>query len=224
MNRELVPVARIASDFAGKFGVPRQAGLVDTLTATVVFEPGFRNLDALRGIDGFSHLWLIWLFSLNPPDAWSTTARPPRLGGNRRMGVFATRSPFRPNNLGLSCVRLLDVDLAGTQGPTLRVGGADLVDGTPIVDIKPYVGADCHPDASVGFTTMNADYRLAVEIPEHLLALVPEERREALRGVLAEDPRPAYQHDPERVYGMTFAGREVRFRVADGILTVVDVK
>lgn len=223
MSRELVPVARIRSDFADKFGVPRQAGLVDELTATVVFEPRFRDPDALRGIDGFSHLWLVWLFSLNAPDAWATTARPPRLGGNRRMGVFATRSPFRPNNLGLSCVRLLGVDLDGSQGPTLRVGGADLVDGTPIVDIKPYVGADCHPDATVGFTTLNADYRVTVEIPEHLLARVPEDRRKAMRGVLAEDPRPAYHHDPDRVYGMMFAGREVRFRVADGVLVVVDV-
>ena len=218
---EIRVIARIHSDFPTKFGIPRQSGLVE---ARIVFEPEFRNPDALRGIEGFSHLWLIWQFSQAIRPDWSPTVRPPRLGGNTRMGVFATRSPFRPNALGLSSVRLERVDYEGEDGPALVVAGADLMDGTPIFDIKPYLRyGDCHPEASGGFTDAQERKLLAVEFPEPWLARVPEEKREALRGVLANDPRPSYQHDPERVYGMTFAGLEVRFRVADGTLTVVEV-
>ena len=218
------PIARIRSDFPAKFGVPRQAGLVEELRAAVVFEPSFRFPEALRGIEGFSHLWLIWEFSENKGKKWSPTVRPPRLGGNRRLGVFATRSPFRPNPIGLSCVRLEGVELDTAEGPVLRVSGADLVDGTPILDIKPYVPyADCRPEAAGGFAPQAPGGALAVEFPPHLLERVPENRREALAGVLAQDPRPPYQDDPDRVYGFGFAGLEVRFTVRDGALTVVSV-
>ena len=219
------PIARIRSEFPTKFGVPRQAGLVEGLRAAVVFEPPYRVADALRGIEGFSHLWLIWEFSENKRAGWSPTVRPPRLGGNQRLGVFATRSPFRPNPLGLSCVKLDKVELSGPDGPVLWVSGADLVDGTPILDIKPYLPyADCRPEAVGGFAGEAPEGRLAVDIPRSLLSRVPEERREALIGVLAQDPRPPYQNDPDRVYGFGFAGLEVRFRVGDGVLTVVDVE
>lgn len=219
------PVARIRSDFPTKFGIPRQAGLVEALSATVVFEPEFRDPEALRGIEEFSHLWLIWEFSAAKRDSWSPTVRPPRLGGNTRMGVFATRSPFRPNPIGLSCVRLLGVEHTHDAGTVLHVAGADLMDGTPIFDIKPYIPyADCHPDATEGFTAPGQDYLLEVDIPQHLLARIPEDRREALKGVLAQDPRPSYQRDPERVYGFGFAGLEVRFTVRDGVLLVQDIK
>lgn len=218
-------VAHIESDFPTKFGIPRQAGLVAELTATVVFEPEFRNPEALRGIEGFSHLWLIWEFSEAKRQTWSPTVRPPRLGGNTRLGVFATRSPFRPNPIGLSCVRLEGVENTADRGTVLRVSGADLMNGTPIFDIKPYVPyADCHPDAREGFTAPGQDYLLRVEIPEALLECVPEDRREALRGVLAQDPRPSYQRDPERVYGFGFAGMEIRFTVRDGVLAVTDIR
>lgn len=218
------PIAHIRSDFPAKFGIPRQAGLVAELRAQVVFEPEFRNPEALRGIEGFSHLWLIWEFSGNRREGWSPTVRPPRLGGNIRMGVFATRSPFRPNPIGLSCVRLDRVEWDGPRGPVLHVLGADLMDGTPIYDIKPYVPyADCHPEASQGFASPDAGWRLEVDIPEELLARVPEGERAALRGVLAQDPRPAYQRDPERVYGFGFAGMEVRFTVRDGMLRVEEI-
>ena len=218
------PIARIRSEFPTKFGVPRQAGLVEGLRAAVVFEPPYRVADALRGIEGFSHLWLIWGFSENKRTGWSPTVRPPRLGGNQRMGVFATRSPFRPNPLGLSCVKLEQVEPSGPDGPVLWVSGADLVDGTPIWDIKPYVPyADCRPEAVGGFAGEAPGGRLAVDIPQSLLLRVPEEHREALTGVLAQDPRPPYQNDPDRVYGFGFAGLEVRFRVENGVLTVVDV-
>ena len=219
------PVARIRSDFPTKFGIPRQAGLVEALSATVVFEPEFRDPEALRGIEDFSHLWLIWEFSAAKRDSWSPTVRPPRLGGNTRMGVFATRSPFRPNPIGLSCVRLLGVEHTHDAGTVLHVAGADLMDGTPIFDIKPYIPyADCHPDATEGFTAPGQDYLLEVDIPQRLLARIPEDRREALKGVLAQDPRPSYQRDPERVYGFGFAGLEVRFTVRDGVLLVQDIK
>ena len=219
------PVARIRSDFPTKFGIPRQAGLVEALTATVVFEPEFRDPEALRGIEDFSHLWLIWEFSAAKRDSWSPTVRPPRLGGNTRMGVFATRSPFRPNPLGLSCVRLLGVEHTHDACTVLHVAVADLMDGTPIFDIKPYIPyADCHPDATEGFTAPGQDYLLEVDIPQRLLARIPEDRREALKGVLAQDPRPSYQRDPERVYGFGFAGLEVRFTVRDGVLLVQDIK
>lgn len=217
-------IAHIHSDFPTKFGVPRQSGLVPELQARIVFEPEFRNPDALRGIEGFSHLWLIWQFSEAVRGEWSPTVRPPRLGGNARMGVFATRSPFRPNPLGLSCVKLEGVEREGADAPALLVSGADLMDGTPIYDVKPYVPyADAHPDALGGFASRRAE-TIAVDFPPALLARVPEERRAALTGVLAQNPRPRYQDDPARVYGMSFGDLEVRFRVADGVLSVVDIE
>ncbi len=219
------PVAHIESDFPTKFGIPRQAGLVESLTATVVFEPEFRDPEALRGIEGFSHLWLIWEFSEAKRQTWSPTVRPPRLGGNARLGVFATRSPFRPNPIGLSCVKLEGVEVTADKGTVLHVSGADLMNGTPIFDIKPYVPyADCHPEASEGFTAPGQDYLLDVEIPAELLERIPENRREALKGVLAQDPRPSYQRDPERVYGFGFAGLEIKFSVQDDVLTVMDIQ
>ena len=214
-------IAVIHSDFREKFGIPRQSGLVPGTRAWIVFEPEYRNPDALRGIEGFSHLWLIWSFSKAERPGWSPTVRPPRLGGNTRMGVFATRSPFRPNPIGLSCVTLEGVEAHGQHGVSLLVGGADLMDGTPILDIKPYHPlSDCHPDARGGFASARADYAVAVEFPPELEALVPQEKREALRGVLALDPRPAYQDDPQSLYGVAFAGKNVRFTVKDGTLTV----
>ena len=218
------PIARMKSDFPTKFGIPRQAGLVEELRSTVVFEPEFRNADALRGIDGFSHLWIIWQFSEAVRTEWSPTVRPPRLGGNTRMGVFATRSPFRPNNLGLSCVRLLGVEQTEEYGTVLHVGGADLMDGTPIFDIKPYVPySDCHPDALGGFTDTAGNFLLKVDFPDELLQKLPESKREAAVGVLSHDPRPSYQRKPDRVYGLTFAGYDIRFTVRDDTLTVVEV-
>ncbi|MDE7170429.1 MAG: tRNA (N6-threonylcarbamoyladenosine(37)-N6)-methyltransferase TrmO [Oscillospiraceae bacterium] len=217
-------IAHIRSDFSSKFGVPRQAGLVEELRAAIVFEPPYRVPEALRGIEGFSHLWLIWEFSKNKRQNWSPTVRPPRLGGNQRMGVFATRSPFRPNPIGLSCVKLEGVELDTPDGPVLVVSGADLVDGTPIFDIKPYLPyADCRPEAVGGFAGAAPEGALTVDIPPHLLERVRSDRRAALAGVLAQDPRPHYQDDPQRVYGFGFAGLEVRFRVGDGVLTVVDI-
>jgi len=214
-------IARIRSDFPAKFGIPRQSGLVDELRADVVFEPEFRSPEALRGLEDFSHLWLIWQFSANLRDTWSPTVRPPRLGGNARLGVFATRSPFRPNPVGLSCVRLLGVDLRTEQGPVLHVAGADLMDGTPIFDVKPYLPyADCHPEALGGFAAQAPEKRLAVDCPASLLARVPAGARAALLAVLAQDPRPPYQQDPQRVYGLSFAGVEVGFTVAGDRLTV----
>ena len=225
---ETVPmraIARLHSDFTQKFGIPRQSGLVDELEATVVFEPEFRNPDALRGIEGFSHLWLIWEFSQARREGWSPTVRPPRLGGNVRMGVFATRSPFRPNPIGLSCVRLAGVELDGELGPVLRVRGADLLDGTPIFDIKPYVPyADSKPHALGGFASSPKEPALAVDIPPELLEQIPPEKRAALAGVLAQDPRPAYQEDEARIYGMGFGGLDIKFRVEGGRLTVVAVE
>ena len=225
MNNELIlrPVAHIRSDFSSKFGIPRQSGLVESLSAEIVFEEEFRNGDMLRGLEDFSHLWLIWHFSANRSQDWSPTVRPPRLGGNVRMGVFATRSPFRPNPIGLSCVRLLEIVHTAHEGHILRIGGADLMDGTPILDIKPYVPyADAHPEALEGFTSVKSRH-VEVSIAPELLARFPEDKRAALLGILEQDPRPSYQTDPERVYGFGFAGREIRFSVADGILTVLDV-
>lgn len=215
------PVARIRSDFPTKFGIPRQSGLVEALSADVVFEPEFRDPSALRGIEGFSHLWLIWEFSESARGEWSPTVRPPRLGGNRRLGVFATRSPFRPNPIGLSSVKLEHVDLATPDGPVLRVSGADLMDGTPIFDIKPYIPyADCHADASGGFTSSAGDFLLSVDFPPELLSKFPEDKLAALLGVLSHDPRPSYQRDETRVYGFAFAGFEIKFTVAGNKLTV----
>jgi len=217
-------IARIQNDFPTKFGLPRQSGLVSELRSMIVFEPEYRVPEALRGIEGYSHLWLIWQFHQAERDAWSPTVRPPRLGGNARMGVFATRSPFRPNPIGLSSVKLEEVRQEKGLGTVLVVSGADLMDGTPIYDIKPYLPyADCHPEATGGFAHEVKDYALEVVIPEELLAKVPENKREALRGVLAQDPRPGYQRDPERAYGFEFAALEVRFRVTEGVLTVTDI-
>ena len=219
----IVPIAHIRTDFPTKFGIPRQAGIAGALQGTVVFEPEFRVDDALRGIEGFSHLWLIWGFSENAGSSWTPTVRPPRLGGNVRMGVFATRSPFRPNGLGLSCVRLLSLKKEPMLGTTLLVAGADLMDGTPIYDIKPYIPyADSIPDAAGGFAPDEGRV-LAVVFPEQLLNAVPEEKRAGLLSVLAHDPRPRYQDDPERIYGMAFAGLDIRFRVEGTMLTVTDV-
>ena len=219
------PVARIRSDFPEKFGIPRQSGIVESLEAKIVFEPEFRVTDAVRGLEDFSHIWLIWEFSEAVRDTWSPTVRPPRLGGNVRMGVFATRSPFRPNPIGLSCVKLLKVEQDETLGPVLTVAGADLMDGTPIYDIKPYIPyADCHPEAKGGFTTNIEMKSLTVDFPAELLAKVPEEKRDALIGVLEQDPRPRYQKDPERVYGLSFAGMEIKFTVSDRTLSVVELK
>ena len=217
-------IARIHNDYEEKFGVPRQSGLVEQVISTVVFEPEYRVEEALRGIEAFSHLWLVWLFDRAERDTWSPTVRPPRLGGNKRMGVFATRSPFRPNPIGLSCVKLLDT-VKTREGTVLRVGGADLMDGTPILDIKPYLPyADCRPEARGGFTESAPKRRVAVIIPESLRENLTNEQAEALEAVLREDPRPAYQDDPERVYGFRFGGMEIRFRVQDGVLTVTDLR
>ena len=218
-------IARIRSDFPTKFGIPRQSGLVEELKATVVFEPEYRNPDALRGLEEFSHLWLIWQFSEAVRDTWSPTVRPPRLGGNTRMGVFATRSPFRPNPIGLSCVRLVGIEKDPELGHVLVVSGADLMDGTPILDVKPYLPyADAHPEALGGFTGNVGGKVLEVKFPAELLAKVPEDKRDALIGVLSRDPRPSYQHDPDRVYGMAFAGLEVHFSVDGDVLHVRSVE
>ena len=217
---EIKVIARIRSDFKTKFGIPRQSGLVEELTATVVFEPEFRNPDALRGLEGFSHLWLIWQCSECVRDDWAPTVRPPRLGGNTRLGVFATRSPFRPNSIGLSCVRILGLRADPALGTVIDVGGADLMDGTPIYDIKPYAPyADSHPEALGGFASTRPDV-IPVEDPEGFLDRLPADKRAAARGVLAHDPRPRYQDDGAREYGMDFAGYDLRFRVTDGVLTV----
>ncbi len=216
-------IAYIQSDFPDKFGIPRQSGLVDSLVSRIVFAPEFRNPDALRGIEGFSHLWLIWEFSESVGKPWSPTVRPPRLGGNTRLGVFATRSPFRPNPVGLSCVRLVGVE-QGKDGPVLVVAGADLMDGTPIYDIKPYIPyADCQPDALGGFTTNASNYLLRVEFPESELEKLPKDRRQTALDLLSHDPRPSYQKDPQRIYGMSFAGKNIRFRVEAESLIVLEV-
>ena len=224
-NINIQIIARMRSDFATKFGIPRQSGLVEELRSTIVFEPEYRNADALRGIEGFSHLWIIWQFSEAVRSDWSPTVRPPRLGGNTRMGVFATRSPFRPNHLGLSCVKLLGVEETEEFGTVLHVGGADLMDGTPIFDVKPYVPyADCHPEAAGGFTDTAGEYLLQVVFPEELLSLLPADKRQAAISVLSHDPRPSYQRNPDRVYGLTFAGYDIRFCVKEDILTVTAVE
>lgn len=216
-------IARIRSDFPTKFGIPRQSGIVPVVS-TIVFEPEYRVDEALRGIEGYSHLWLIWEFSQAVREDWSPTVRPPRLGGNTRMGVFATRSPFRPNPIGLSSVKLVGMEKT-EEGTVLLVEGADLCDGTPILDIKPYLPfTDSHPDAVGGFSDPVREKELRVEISPELLEKVPENKRDALQKVLAHDPRPSYQHDPERVYGMAFAGMEVKFRVDGDLLTVAAVE
>lgn len=223
-NPPMKVIARIRTDFSTKFGIPRQSGIIEELKATIVFEPAYRNPDALRGLEAFSHIWLIWEFFEAVRDSWSPTVRPPRLGGNKRMGVFATRSPFRPNALGLSSVRLESIECHPELGPLLHVSGADLLDNTPIYDIKPYLAyTDSHPEATGGFADQYKEYGLEVVIEDRWQALIPKEKLQAVFGVLAHDPRPAYQDDPERVYGLGFAGLEIRFRVKDGVLTVCEV-
>ena len=222
---EMKPIAYIHNDYTAKFGIPRQSGLVEQVKSTIVFEPEYRNADALRGMDGYSHLWLLWIFSEAVRDGWSPTVLPPRLGGKTRMGVFATRSPFRPNPIGLSSVKLLGIDLHTKDGPVIHVAGADLMDGTPILDVKPYLPyTDSHPDAVGGFADPVRDYSLKVVFPEQWMAQVPERLREPVLGLLAQDPRPSYQNDPERIYGVAFGGYDFRFRVQDGILTVCEVE
>lgn len=218
-------IARIHTDFPNKFGIPRQSGIIASLQGRIIFEPEYRNAEAVRGLEEFSHIWLIWEFSEAIRDNWSPTVRPPRLGGNVRKGVFATRSPFRPNPIGLSSVKLEGVEIDPKLGPILLVSGADLMDGTPIYDIKPYIAyTDSHPDAVSGFASKPAEYLLEVDFPEPLLQQVPETLRENLVEVLAHDPRPQYHDDPERVYGMAFGGIEVKFMVDKTQLKVVDVK
>ena len=222
---EMQVIAYIHNDFKTKFGLPRQSGLVEEVTSVIVFEPPYRDPAAFRGIEDYSHLWLVWQFSEAKKEHWSATVRPPRLGGNRRMGVFATRSPYRPNPIGLSSVNLTDVVMDEKNGPLLYVTGADLMDGTPILDIKPYLAfTDSHPEADGGFAAAIDPYRLEVDFPAELLEKIPKEKRNALLGALREDPRPSYQEDPERIYGLAFGSFDVRFSVREGRLIVVEVK
>ena len=217
-------IARIKSDFREKFVIPRQSGIVQNLRSTIRFEPEFRNADALRGLEGFSHLWIMWIFSENIRSTWSPTVRPPRLGGNKRLGVFATRSSFRPNPIALSCVKIEQINLNGAEGPEIIVSGADLMDGTPIVDIKPYLPyTDAHPEAMGGFADAVRQIKLHVKETD-LLRKVSKDKRSALIEVLEQDPRPAYQNDPERTYGFTFANYEIKFKVHDDELEVVSVE
>ena len=217
-------IANIHSDFPTKFGIPRQSGLVEELTAKIVFTPDYRAPEAVRGLEDFSHIWLIWQFSKAVRENWSPTVRPPRLGGNTRMGVFATRSPFRPNAIGLSCVRLLKVEPNTPEGPVLTVAGADLMDGTPILDIKPYIPySDSRPEAAGGFTDRVGDFLLDVKFPKELLEKLPADKQAAAVGVLSHDPRPSYQRKPGRVYGLNFAGFDIRFTVEGTVLTVQSV-
>ena len=220
----MIVIARIRNGFTAKFGIPRQSGLVESARPKIVFEPAYRNPDALRGLEDFSHIWLIWEFSQAKREGWSPTVRPPRLGGNKRMGVFATRSPFRPNAIGLSCVRLEEILWQTDRGPVLRVSGADLMDGTPIFDIKPYLPyADCRPEATGGFAAGVWARQVQVDCPEEVLSLLPPEHRQTVMDLLAQDPRPSYQHDPERVYGMTYYDWDVRFTVDGDRLTVREI-
>lgn len=218
-------IARMKSDFPDKFGIPRQSGLVKELRSTIIFEPEYRNPDALRGLEDFSHLWIIWQFSKAVRDGWSPTVRPPRLGGNARLGVFATRSPFRPNEIGLSSVRISEIEETEEYGTVIHVEGADLMDGTPIFDIKPYIPySDCHTDATGGFTDTAKDFLLEVDISTELLVKIPEDKREALLGVLSHDPRPSYQQDTHRIYGLSFAEFNIRFTVSNDTLKVLEIK
>lgn len=218
-------IARMRSDFPEKFGIPRQSGMVNELESTIVFEPEYRNKDALRGLEDFSHLWIIWQFSKAVRTEWSPTVRPPRLGGNTRIGVFATRSPFRPNHMGLSSVKILGLEHTEQFGTVIRVAGADLMDGTPIFDIKPYIPyCDSHPEATGGFTDNAGDFILKVEISPDLLAKFPEEKHGALIDLLSHDPRPSYQQDAGRIYGLSFSGYNIRFTVNDGVLVVKTIE
>jgi len=225
MDITVHPIAKMRSDFSNKFGIPRQSGLVDSLRSTIVFEPEYRNTDALRGLEDFSHLWIIWQFSEAVRKEWTPTVRPPRLGGNTRMGVFATRSPFRPNSIGLSCVKIIGLEQTPDNGTVIHVAGADLMDGTPILDIKPYIPyCDARPDALGGFTTNADDYLLIVDFPPVLLERLPKDKQTAAVEVLSHDPRPSYQADSERLYGLSFAGFDIRFTVEDNTLHVKEVK
>ena len=218
-------IAKIHTDFKEKFGIPRQSGLVEELEATIVFEPEYRNPDALRGIEEYSHIWLLWEFSECKDKEWTPTVRPPRLGGNKRMGVFATRSPFRPNSIGLSSVKLIAVEKTDEYGAVLKIGGADLLDGTPIYDIKPYLPyVDSHPEASNGFALEEKDGKLEIDFPQELLSIIPENKRNALISVLKQDPRPGYQDDPERIYGIVFFEFNINFKITDNILSVTEIK
>ncbi len=224
MDVHIKPIAVMRSDFSTKFGIPRQSGLAKALRSTIVFEPEYRNADALRGLEDFSHLWLIWHFSEAAEKEWSPTVRPPRLGGNARMGVFATRSPFRPNHLGLSCVEITGIEQSAEWGTVIHVAGADLMNGTPIFDIKPYIPyCDCQPDALGGFTTTADDFLLSVDFPAELLNKIPKNKQAALLEVLSHDPRPSYQQDPKRIYGLNFSGFDIRFQVENTILYVKEV-
>ena len=215
-------IAKIHTDLPEKFGIPRQSGLVPELKGTIVFEPQYRDENAVRGIEEFSHLWIIWKFSKNPEGKWSPTVRPPRLGGNERKGVFATRSPFRPNPIGLSCVRL-DSVVIGEQGPVLKVSGIDMADGTPVLDIKPYIPyADSHPDASGGFADEFIKYSIEVKSDDALLSVFSEEQKREVIGMIQKDPRPSYQHNDERIYGISFAGYNIRFVVRDHTAYLLD--
>lgn len=227
MNQQykITPVAYIRSGFPEKFGIPRQSGLIESLKAEIIFEEEYAVPEAVRGLEAYSHIWLIWGFSESARDTWSPTVRPPRLGGNIRMGVFATRSPFRPNSLGLSCVRLEGIETDTKTGPILHVAGADLMDGTPIFDIKPYLPlSDIRADATEGFAGDVKDYHLEVVCPAGFLSLIPESHRDAVLALLAQDPRPSYQRDASRVYGMKYEGMNIRFRVEEGILTVCGIE
>lgn len=224
LEKTMKVIARIHSDFPTKFGIPRQSGIVKSLQSTIVFEPEYRHVDALRGLDRYSHIWLIWCFSENERDRWSPTVRPPRLGGNDRLGVFATRSPFRPNAIGLSSVKLEKIEEETSNGPILHISGADLMDGTPLFDIKPYLPyTDCHADATDDFSSMVPKKRLEVVLPSDLSASISPELIQPLVELLSEDPRPAYQNDAQRIYGFLFANMEVKFVVEEKTLTVVDI-
>ena len=218
-------IAHIQTDFPDKFGIPRQSGIIEELKGKIVFEPEYRRAEAVRGLEEFSHIWLLWEFSKIGERQWSATVRPPRLGGNKRIGVFATRSPFRPNNIGLSCVRLTGIEEDKKQGIVLHVQGADLMDGTPIYDIKPYIPfTDCHPEASEGYTKETKQHMLSVDFPDDLLKVYPEDQRQAVLGILAQDPRPAYVQDEERIYGITYAGCNVKFRITGNVVQVCNVE
>lgn len=224
MKETMEIIAHIHTDFPAKFGIPRQSGLVEELKGRIVFEPEYRNPDAFRGLDGYSHIWLLWKFSGTKRHSWSATVKPPRLGGNKRMGVFATRSPFRPNDIGLSSVKLERLEMDPEFGPVLHVAGADLMDGTAIYDIKPYLPyTDSHPDALSGFAGDVLDYELQVDFPDRWLSMIPKEKQEAIIAVLKQDPRPSYQNIPDRIYGVEFSGFDVRFIVQDQRLTVCEV-
>lgn len=225
MKFTVEPIAYIKTDFSSKFGIPRQSGLVDELEAKIIFEPQYRIPEAFRGLEGYSHVWLLWQFSECADKEWSPTVRPPRLGGNKRMGVFASRSPFRPNSIGLSCVKLISIDETEENGTVLTVSGADLLDGTPIIDVKPYLPyVDSHPEASGGFALQEKEGSLDVVFAAELLSDIPADKQEALKAVLKQDPRPQYQNDPERIYGLEFAGYDVRFNVKENLLSVVEVE